>query len=105
MANESIIRTVDDLIAKGRIQRELRDEYIQHFESGLQNDLLRGADYTNKTKALAQERQQAEQRLQSEYQKLQSERAKLEQWQHQVQGELSKLDALPEMTAKIAAYE
>lgn len=105
MANESVIRAVDDLIAKGRIQRELRDEYIQHLESNLQNDLLRGADYTNKTKQLAAERTAAEDRLRQEYQRLQAERAKLEQWQSQVQGELSKLDALPAMTAKIAAYE
>lgn len=93
------------MIQRGRISRDLRDEYIQHFETNLSSDLLRGADYTNKTKALAQERQQVEQRLQAEYQKLQNDRQRLEQWQHQVQGELSKLDALPEMTAKLAAYE
>lgn len=105
MANESIERAVDDMIAKGRISRDLRDEYIQHFETNLSSDLLRGADYTNKTKQLSQERQAAEQRLQQEYQRLNAERAKLEQWQGQVQGELSKLDALPEMAAKLAAYE
>ncbi len=105
MANESIVRTVDDLIAKGRIQRELRDEYIRDMEAGLQNDLLRGSDYTNKTKELAQKRAEAERQIQAEYQKVQAERARLEQWQNQVQGELGKLDALPEMAAKIAAYE
>lgn len=105
MANEAIARTVDDLIAKGRIQRELRDEYIRDMEAGLQSDLLRGADYTNKTKQLADEKRANDQRLQAEYQKLQQDRARLEQWQHQVQGELSKLDALPEMAAKLAAYE
>lgn len=105
MANESIERAVDDMITKGRISRDLRDEYIRHFEENLSNDLLRGADYTNKTKQLAEERRATEQRLQQEYQKLQSERQKLEQWQGQVQGELSKLDALPEMAAKLAAYE
>lgn len=105
MANEAIERAVDDMIQKGRISRDLRDEYIQHFETNLSNDLLRGADYTNKTKQLSQERQAAEQKLQAEYQKLQSDRARLEQWQNQVQGELSKLDALPEMAAKLAAYE
>ena|SRR5689334_13136122 len=105
MANEAIERAVDDMIQKGRISRDLRDEYIQHFETNLQNDLLRGADYTNKTKQLSEERRAAEQRLQQEYQKLQSDRARLEQWQGQVQGELSKLDALPEMAAKLAAYE
>jgi hypothetical protein len=105
MANEAIERAVDDLIAKGRVQRELRDEYIRHFEGNLQSDLLRGADYTNKTKQLADEKRAYEQKLQQEYQKLQSDRARLEQWQNQVQGELSKLDALPEMAAKLAAYE
>lgn len=105
MANEAIERAVDDMIQKGRISRDLRDEYVRHFEENLQNDLLRGADYTNKTKQLSAERAAAEQRLQQEYQKLQAERSKLEQWQNQVQGELSKLDALPEMAAKLAAYE
>src|SRR5262245_31646731 len=105
MANEAIVKTVNDLIAKGRIQEGMRDEYVALLENNLQHDLLRGADYTNKTKALAQERRDAEQRIQQEYQKVQAERAKLEAWQNQVQGELSKLDALPEMTAKIAAYE
>lgn len=105
MANESIIRAVDDLIDKGRIQRELRDEYIQHFENNLQNDLLRGADYTNKTKELANERRAQEDRIRQEQQKLHADRARLEQWQNQVQGELGKLDALPEMAAKLAAYE
>lgn len=105
MANESIVKTVDDLIADGRIPRDLRDEYIQRLENGLQNDLLRGADYTNKTKELANERRAYEDRIRQEQQKLQAERAKLEQWQNNVQGELSKLDALPEMAAKLAAYE
>lgn len=105
MPNEAIERAVDDMIQKGRISRDLRDEYIQHFETNLQSDILRGADYTNKTKQLAEEKRANEQRLQAEYQKLQADRARLEQWQHQVQGELSKLDALPEMAAKLAAYE
>lgn len=105
MANEAIERAVDDLIQQGRVQRELRDEYIRHFETNLQSDLLRGADYTNKTKQLADEKRAYEQRLQADYQKLQQDRARLEQWQNQVQGELSKLDALPELAAKVAAYE
>jgi hypothetical protein len=105
MPNEAIIRAVDDMIQKGRISRDLRDEYIQHFEQNLSSDLLRGADYTNKTKQLAEEKRAYEQKLQAEYQKLQSDRARLEQWQNQVQGELGKLDALPEMAAKLAAYE
>lgn len=105
MANEAIERAVDDMIQKGRISRDLRDEYIQHFETNLQSDILRGADYTNKTKELANERRAYEQNLQQERQKLQADRARLEQWQNQVQGELSKLDALPEMAAKLAAYE
>jgi hypothetical protein len=105
MPNDAIVRAVDDMIQKGRISRDLRDEYIQHFEQNLSSDLLRGADYTNKTKQLADEKRAYEQKLQAEYQKLQSDRARLEQWQQQVQGELGKLDALPEMAAKLAAYE
>lgn len=105
MANAAVERAVDDLIAKGRVQRELRDEYIQHFETNLQNDILRGSDYTNKTKELANERRAQEDRIRQEQQKLQADRARLEQWQNQVQGELSKLDSLPEMSAKLAAYE
>lgn len=105
MANEAIVKAVEDMIQKGRISADLKNEYIQHFEQTLGSDLLRGADYTNKTKQLAEDRRQAEQRLQQEYQKLNSERARLEQWQSQVQTELGKLDALPEMTAKLAAYE
>ena len=85
MANEAIERAVDDMIAKGRISRDLRDEYINHFETNLSSDLLRGSDYTNKTKELAKQRAETEQKLQAEYQKLQQDRQRLEQWQHQVQ--------------------
>jgi len=50
MANEAIERAVDDMIAKDRISRDLRDEYINHFETNLSSDLLRGSDYTTKLK-------------------------------------------------------
>jgi hypothetical protein len=105
MPNEAIEKAVEDLITQGRIPRDLKNEYVSHFEKNLENELLRGADYTNKTKQLAEEKRQLQSQLQSEYQKLQSERQRLEQWQGQVQGELSKLDALPQMAAKLAAYE
>lgn len=105
MPNPSVEKTVDDLIASGRVSRELRNEYIRDIENGLRDDLLRGSDYTNKTKQLAEEKRQLQQQMQTEYQKLQDDKRRLESWQSQVQGELSKLDQLPEITATLAAYE
>lgn len=105
MANPAIEKVVDDLISSGRVSRDLRNEYIAQLETGLRDDLLRGSDYTNKTKQLAEEKRQLQQQMESEYSKLQGEKRRLEQWQTQVQGELSKLDQLPEMTATLAAYE
>lgn len=109
MANRAIEDAVDDLIRKGRIADTLRDEYIRHFESNLQNDLLRGADYTQKTQKLAEERRQSEARFKSEYDKLQDERNRLQQWQGQVQQDLDEygrvVRQMPELTAKVAAYE
>ena len=109
MANEAIERAVDDLITKGRVSRDMRNEYIQHFESNLQNEILRGSDYTNKTKALAEEKRQAQAWLDQERAKFQNERRQLEQWQNQVKGQLEDADRvareLPGMAAKLAAYE
>ena len=71
MPNPAIEKVVDDLIASGRVQRELRGEYIAQLESGLKDDLLRGADYTNKTKQLAEEKRRLEDQVKSDYNKLQ----------------------------------
>lgn len=109
MPNEAVEKAVDDLIAKGRISRDLRAEYIRDLESNLQNDLLRGADYTNKTKSLAAERRQAEEWLNQERQKIQAERQRLEHWQNQVGSQLEDYDKvmkeLPSLTARVSAYE
>lgn len=106
MANEAIEKAVDDLITKGRISRDLRNEYIQHFEANLQNDLLRGADYTNKTKELANARREAEQWINQERQKLQGDRQKLDSWYNGVQGELNEYERVKkEDLRKLAAYE
>jgi len=109
MANEAIERAVQSLIDSGRISRDLKNEYVTHLESQLQNEILRGADYTNKTKALAAEKRQIEESLAQERARLNSERAKLAQWQDQVSGQLQEYDRvmkeLPSLTAKISAYE
>lgn len=109
MANESIERTVDDLIRKGRISESLRGEYTAILEANLSNDLLRGADYTRKTQQLAAERREAEGRLRGEFEKLQAEKARLMEWQGQVQNDLNEYNRvvrdLPSLTAKAAAYE
>lgn len=109
MANEAIERAVDALIQSGRVARDMRDTYIQHFEQNLGNDLLRGADYTNKTKALADERRQAEQWLQQERQKVESERQQLRNWHGQVDAQLQDYDRVTadmrRMAAENAAYK
>lgn len=109
MANKAIEDAVDDLIRKGRVAESLRDEYIRHFESNLQNDLLRGADYTRKTQQLAEERRQNEARIRQEQAQLQEERNRLQQWQGQAQQDLEDYSRIarqmPELTAKVAAYE
>lgn len=109
MANKAIEDAVDDLIRKGRIADTLRAEYIAHFEKNLSNDLLRGADYTQKTQRLAAERREAEAKIREEYTKLQTERQELQKWQGQVQQDLDEygrvIRQMPELTAKVAAYE
>lgn len=109
MANEAVEKAVDGLIAAGRVQREMRDEYIRHLEQNLGSELLRGADYTKKTQALADERRQAEQWLNQERQKVEAERQQLRQWHGQVNGQLEDYDRVTEdmrrMAAENAAYK
>jgi uncharacterized phage-associated protein len=109
MANPEVERLVDDLIRQGRVTETMRAEYVSLIERGLGDHLLRGADYTNKTKQLADERRAFEAQLQAERTRLNEERMKLEQWQGQAQAELNRYrqvdSQLPELTAKIAAYE
>src|SRR5262247_1283970 len=89
MANPEIERMVDELIRKGRIADGMRSTYIKDLEEGGFGDaLLRGSDYTNKTKELADKRRETEAWLQNERQKLQTDRQKLDQWYGSVQGEL-----------------
>jgi len=109
MANPEVERVVDDLIKQGRATEAMRSEYISLIEKGLGDHLLRGADYTNKTKELAEQRRQAEQWLASERQKIQAEVERLRQWENSAKGELERssqvMNQLPELTAKVAAYE
>lgn len=102
MANEAIERIVDQQIAAGRISRDMREVYIRDFEAGLGDQLLRGSDYTNKTKQLAEERRQFQAAVEAERQKILQERQRLEQWRERAEGELGKM---PELTARLAAAE
>ena len=102
MANEAIERIVDQQIAAGRISREMRDTYIRDWEAGLGDQLLRGSDYTNKTKQLAEERRRFQEAVEAEKQKFQQERQRLDQWRERAEGELGKV---PELTARLAAAE
>jgi hypothetical protein len=102
MPNEAIERTVDDLIAKGRIPKDMRDTYVRDLENGFGAELLRGADYTKKTQQLANEKRQYEQWVEQERQKVQAERERLSQWQQRAEGELGRM---PELTARLAAAE
>lgn len=115
MANQHITQLVDDLVSKGRIQSSMKDQYINLLTASPEltdeftGMLLRGADYTNKTKQLADERRQAESILQSEKQKLLDDRRKLESWESSAKTDLNEYNRLikdlPDMTAKLAAYE
>lgn len=107
----TINQVVDDLVARGRIQADMKDQYVKLMAANPQLEqeftamFMRGSDYTQKTQRLAEEKRQAQAQLTQEWQKLQTERQQLQEWQGQVQGELGKLDVLPQMSAKIAAYE
>ena len=102
MANEAIERMVDQMVASGRIPRDLRDTYVRDFESGLGDQLLKGSDYTKKTQQLAQERRQFQEAVEQERQKILQERQRLDQWRERAEGELGKM---PELTARLAAAE
>jgi len=103
VANEAIERTVEAMIQSGRISRDLRDVYIRDLEANLSNDLLRGADYTNKTQALARERREAEQWLQQERGKVEAERQELRNWHSRANAELQEADRLRSQMNGIAA--
>jgi len=110
MANPEIERMVDELIRKGRISNDMRSVYIKDIEEGGFNDsVLRGSDYTNKTKELAEQRRQAEQWLAQEREKIQAETNRLRQWESTARGELERANQvqsqLPELTGRLAAYE
>lgn len=109
MPNQEIERVVDGMIQSGRISRDMRDVYIRDLESGLGDHLLRGSDYTNKTKELANARREAEIHFQNEKQKIQEERLKLEQWYRKVEGELDAANRVREereaLNARLAAAE
>lgn len=109
MPNEAIEKTVDDMIRNGAIQASARAVAIQHFEQSLQDQLLRGADYTRKTQELARQKQEAQAAIAAEQAKVQAERARLQQWEQQAKNELEEYGRIakqmPTMASKIAAYE
>lgn len=102
MASIQITQLVDDLISRGRIQPAMKDQYINllaaspELEGEFSSMLLRGGDYTNKTKQLAEERRAAEAQLQAERAKFQEDKRKLDQWQARVQEQLDKSEGLKE---------
>lgn len=109
MPRQEVIELVDNLVKQGRVQPAMRDMYIQDIENGLGEHLLRGADYTNKTKELAEQRRQAQAQIEQDKQAVQLERQKLQTWYQQAQQELDRANQiqreLPDLTAKMAAYE
>lgn len=109
MPTQEVIQFVDQMVQSGRIPAGMQDQYINDIEAGLGQHLLRGADYTNKTKQLAEERRQAAAQLEVERQQLQAQRRQLEDWQRQVQAELERSSRLqtevPELAARAAAME
>jgi hypothetical protein len=112
---EQVSATVDALIAKGRIQTGMRDQYITMLagDDGLAQEfggmLLMGNDYTKKTMDLADQRRQAQAEQQAHEARLTQERAALQDWQRTAQAEVERLRGLeaqyPELASKIAAYE
>lgn len=112
---DQVTQTVDELIQQGVIARDMRDQYINLMAA---NDavaerfggmLMRGSDYTRKTQEVAEQRRQLQATQDAERAKLASDRTALEQWQRQAQAKLAEADALgkqlPELAAKVAAYE
>lgn len=109
MANEAIERIVDQQIAAGRISKDFRDTYIRDWETGLGDQLLRGDDYTNKTKKLADAKREAEAWFQNEKQKMAEDRRKLDSWYSGVKDELDGATRQREeyiaLNARLAAAE
>lgn len=112
---EQITQIVDELIQQGVIARDMRDQYVQLMTSSdavaerFGGMLMRGQDYTRKTQEVAEQRRQLQTAQEAERQKLAADRAALEQWQSQAQARLAEADQLgrqlPELAAKVAAYE
>ena len=114
-SREIIVQMVDEKIAAGIIAPALRDQTINTLTANEQMatawaaDLMRGADYTNKTKQFADERRRAAEEAQRERQAIQQERQRLQDWERTAQGRLSEADQLraqhTALAAKAAAME
>jgi len=115
-AVEQVRGIVDGLIGQGKIDASQRDQYLSMLAGDdakaqlFSSMLLMGSDYTRKTQAVAEERR----KLEAENLKLQSswqaKRQELEVWEAQAKQELARANTLmskdvPELTAKVAAYE
>lgn len=112
---DQVTEQVDQLIAEGAISSAMRDRYIELLAAddttaqAFANRMLRGADYTHKTQALAAQRREQEAKLQQEREQLAAERAALQTWEQEVKTEITRLRGLeqqtPELMARVAAYE
>ena len=112
---EQIAQVVDGMIASGRIQQGMRDQYLDMMakDDSLAQEFagmfMRHNDYTRKTQEVAEQRRQLEAERQAELQKFQSERQALQQWERDVKDEIARLKTFeqqtPELMAKVAAYE
>jgi len=103
---DQITRIVDDGIAQGRIQSGMRDQYIQMFTADEQaaeffaSNMLRGQDYTQKTQAVARERQEFERQRQAQLDADAQKRRELEQWEQGARQQLSRAQQLEVELAK-----
>jgi len=112
---DQVTEQVDQLIAEGAISSAMRDRYIELLAAddataqAFANRMLRGADYTHKTQALAAQRREQEAKLQQQREQLAAERAALQTWEQEVKTEITRLRGLeqqtPELMARVAAYE
>lgn len=103
---DQIARIVDDGISQGRIQSAMRDQYIQMFTADeraaefFASNMLRGQDYTQKTQAIARERQEFERQRQAQLEADAQKRRELEQWEQGARQQLSRAQQLEVELAK-----
>lgn len=112
---EQISTTVEAMVAAGRIQPQMREEYMKllaandDLASDFAGMFMRHNDYTRKTQELAEQRRQQEAAIAAERQRVASEQAALKQWEQEARAEMDRLkqqaNQTPELMARVAAYE